>query len=232
MQRLSTVLPALLASVVTTSAIAQESLTYDRVDLSASAQTEIENDLLVAVVYAEVQANDQADAANSVNEAITWAIDKSRDARDVELQTMRYSTRPVYANDRRIVGWVARQSLRLQATDQEALSDLLGELQERVALESLRYGLSKSVRDSAEEELIGQAIEQFNRRAELVASRLGRPDFRLVHLSIGTAPGVRPLEQRQIAFASAADVAAPEIEAGTQTVSVTVNGTIELGSRR
>ena len=44
-------------------------------------------------------------------------------AGNVELQTMQYSTRPVYANGRRIIGWVARQSLRLESTDAEALSE-------------------------------------------------------------------------------------------------------------
>lgn len=232
MQRLYIPTAALLAALVAAPAIAQEAATYDRVDLSASAERDVENDLVVAVVYAEVQANEQAAAANDVNEAIAWAIDKSRAARNVASQTMQYSTRPVYANGRRIVGWVARQSLRLEATDSKALSELLGELQERVSLGSLSYELSGPARDAVEEELIAEAIDRFNQRAAIVASKLGRADFRLVHLNIGTSTGIRPLQQRQLSLAATEDVAAPEIQPGTQTVSVAVNGTIELGSGR
>jgi len=219
---------ALAAALPAVQALAQQQPTYDRVDLSASAEREVDNDLLIAVVYAEVEDSDQADAANAVNEAIRWAAGRARDARGIDWQTAQYSTRPVYANDRRIVGWVARQSLRLESEDQEALSELLGGLQQQVAIESIGTGLSKASRDEAEDALIAEALAAFNRRAALVAGELGRAGYRLVHLNVGTSRGVSPREMRQLGFAGVADVAAPELEAGVQTLSVIVNGTIEL----
>lgn len=229
MRQIRRSLPTLLLSLLAGAALAQQPPTYDRVDLSASAEREVGNDLLVAVVFAEVEDNDQADAANAVNESIQWAAERARRVAGLELQTQQYTTRPVYApNSRRITGWIARQSLRLESQDPEVLSELLGELQARVAIQSLGAELSRSARDSAEEALIAEAIAAFKRRAELVAAELGHQGYRLVHLNVGTS-GFFPNRNnvRELSFASA-DAAPPAIEAGGQSVTVTVNGTIEL----
>jgi predicted secreted protein len=228
--RISATILVLVASGWAGCALAQDEKTYDRVDLSAAATAEIDNDLLIATVFAEVEDNDQEDAADSVNAAIAWAAERARDVPDIRIQTMNYSTRPLYANGRRIVGWSARQALRLESEDAEALSTLLGELQDRVAIQSINYDVSDAARNAAEEVLIAEALAQFNRRAELVAGELDRPGFRIVRLSIGTPFGgpVRMLQQEAV-FATAAR-AAPELESGTQTIQVSVNGTIELSA--
>jgi predicted secreted protein len=145
---------------------------------------------------------------------------------------MQYNTRPVYANGRRsIIGWIARQSLRLESADQEALSSLLGELQQRVAIQSISYELSRSARTAAEDALIAEALGQFNQRAALIARELGRPGYRIVYMNVGTTGG-SPIAYREVRTLGAADVAAPEIEAGVQTLFVSVNGSVELESDR
>jgi predicted secreted protein len=221
---------AVTAALLTLSASGQEPPVYNRIDLSASAQSEVANDLMIAVVFAETEDNDQADAANFVNAAIEWAAERARRVDGVNLQTQQYTTRPVYASGaRRITGWIARQALRLEAEDAEALSELLGELQQRVAIQSLGSALSRSARDAAEENLIAEAIAAFRRRAELVSTELGHDGYRLVHLSVGTSGVVMPVrEMRGLGAVAVADSFAPEIEPGEQTVMVSVSGTIEL----
>ena len=209
-------------------ASAQENDTYDRVDLMASASKDVENDLLIAVVFAEVEDNDQADAADEVNRAISWAAERAEEVPSIEAQTTNYNTRPVYANGRRIVGWVARQGLRLESQDAEAQSELLGELQERVAIQSINYSVSEAARDAAEDELIAEALAQFSRRANLIASELGHDGYRIVRINVGTVGGFRGPDTRVMVTAARAELQAPAIEAGSQTMSVTVNGTVEL----
>lgn len=206
---------------------AQDELVYDRVDLTANATAEVQNDVLIAVVFAEVEDNDQADAADAVNEAIGWAARRARGVDGIDVQTQNYSTRPLYANGRRIVGWAARQSMRLESQDAEALSSLLGELQERVAIQSISYAVSPEAQDAAEEALIAEALARFDRRARLIARELGRPGFRIVRINVNTPFG-NPTFFMNAARAESLAVAPPEIEAGTQNLQVTVNGQIEL----
>lgn len=223
--------PVFAAALLATTALAQDDKTYDQIDLTADARLEIENDLLIATVFAEAEDSDQADAAAAVNEAIAWATDRARRVSGIRLQTTSYTTRPLYANGRRITGWAARQGLKLESADAEVLSTLLGELQERVAVESMSYGLSDAARNAAEEQLIADAIAQFDRRANLIARELGREGYRIVRLNVGTQ-GANPLiyaAQAHIADAGTG-LTPPEIEAGVQTLTVTINGTVELGA--
>jgi predicted secreted protein len=233
MKRFPIIGPAVAAALLATAAPAQDEQTYDRVDLTASASAEVENDLLIATVFAEAEDNDQADAAATVNEAIAWAAGRARRVDGIEIQTTNYTTRPLYANGRRIVGWAARQGLRLQSEDAEALSALLGELQERVAVQSMSYGLSDAARNEAEDRLIREALAQFNRRAGLIAGELGHDGFRIVRLNVGT-PGIFFNQREALSMLRQADAdigfAPPEIEAGTQNLTVTINGTIELAT--
>ena len=231
MPRFTKICLALSASLLALAAAAQENPpVYDRVDLNVSAEREVENDVMVAVVYAEVEANTQARAADDVNQAIRFAADRARATAGIEQQTLRYTTRPVYANDRRIIGWIARQSLRLESMDAQALSTLLGELQTRVAIESMGSSLSKAARDAVEDEVIAEAIARFRRRASQIAAEFDRESYRLVQLNVGSyAAFPEQAQMRALFSASVADAqAAPTIEAGVQTVSVQVSGTIEL----
>lgn len=221
------------AAVCVNTSSAQPPVVYDQIDLSASAEREIENDELVAVVYAQAQAQRQAEAANSVNQDIRWALDLAESTRGVTSQTLQYNSYPVYGNNQRIVGWQARQSLRLETRDSDRLSELLGDLQERVAIESVNYQVSREAREAADDELIAEALQSFNRRARLVADELGRSGYRIVRININTGGGrVAPVAFRSRAMVAEADVAQPALEAGTQTVSVNVSGTIELNAPR
>jgi predicted secreted protein len=202
--------------------------------LSADAVREIENDELVAVVYAQAQGQRQSEAANAVNEDLSWALELAESTRGITAQTLQYSSYPAYGNNQRIVGWQARQSLRLESRDADRLSELLGELQERVAIESVSYQVSREARETANDELIREALQSFNRRAELVTDELSRSGYRIVRININTGGGgVTPIAYRTMAAMRAdAEVAQPALEAGTQTVSVNVSGTIELNAPR
>lgn len=201
--------------------------TYDRVSLNASAEQEVENDTLVAVLFAEHQAQRQKDVSKVVNEAVRWALDKAKSKPGIKVQTTQYNTSPVY-NKKVITGWRARQSIRLESSDADAIGELIGELQERMSIGSINYAVSKSARDAVEEGLTSEALEQFKRRAELIARDLGRKSYRIVQLNINTGGG-RP---QPIAYAARVatmeSAAAPAIEAGVQTVTVNVSGTIEV----
>ena len=206
---------------------------FDRVSVSASAEDQVDNDLLIAVLFAEHQAQKQRTVSEFVNEAIQWAIAKAKTRDVVKVQTTQYNTSPTYKKSI-ITGWRARQSIRLESRDADAMSELIGELQERLAIASVNYGVSKQNRDAAEDALIARALAQFKHRATLIATELKRAGYRIVQLNVNTQGGHRPpvYAYRSAALEDASAASAPAIEAGEQTISVTVNGTIELDSAR
>ena len=210
--------------------MADQELTYDRVDFSVSVEEDVANDTLVAVLFVQKEGQKQASVSNQVNETMSWALERAKRSPAVRSQTLSYNTNPVYS-DRRIVGWRAQQSLRLESTDSDKLTGLMGELQSRMGVQSVNYEVSKSARDAAQGGLIERAIGQFRARADRIAASMQRPGWRLVRMNIGTGghnPGPRVFHA-QMARAEA-DVAAPSLQAGDQSISVSISGQIELES--
>jgi predicted secreted protein len=206
----------------------RDPLTYDRVTLAAAATREVDNDTLVVTLAAQREGGDPGRLADEVNRTVRKALDQARTVEGVRAQTLDYQTTPVY-RDQQVVGWRVSQSLRLESEDEARLGTLLGELQKDLAVRSVDYAVSPARRAEAEESLTREALDAFSRRAQLVAQQLGRPGYRLVEIVVETAgeplPRPMPMAMRAAAMAEAAP---PALEAGTQTVTVTARGTVEL----
>jgi predicted secreted protein len=219
-----------LAASTGSPALADEPLTYDRVTIAYTATRDVDNDTLVAVLYAQREGGDTARLADEVNRAIARAVERARQVEGVKVQTLDYQTSPVY-QQASIVGWRVSQSLRIESQDAARLGKLIAELQKDLAVQSVGYAVSPAARRSAEDGLIGEAVEGFEKRAALVAARLGRNGYRLVSVDVDTSgEGLvpRPMRMQARGMALAADAAPPALEAGTQSLSVTIQGTVEL----
>lgn len=217
----------LLISVNTVNA-AEEQLTYDRVNLSAGASTKVENDVLIAVLYLQKEGDDLPALSNEVNTVIGKAVERCKKTPNVTVQTMGYFSSPVHKKIQ-LVGWRVRQSIRLESKDTARLIKLIGELQSKLAVESISYDVSPESRKKVEEKLISEAIVAFNQRAKLVTKDLGRAKYRLVRMNVNaTGDSIRPMRSRGGPMMAEAAVKAPTIEAGQQKIQVTIQGTIEL----
>jgi len=201
---------------------------YDRISLLATASNEIDNDILETILSVQREGSNPSELSEEVNAAIQWAVGEAKKVSGVTVQTMGYQTNPVY-QQRRLSAWRVRQSLRLGSKDITALSQLIGKLQERLAVERVDYRISVQRRNTVEENLIAEAIALFQWRAKLVAKQMNRDRYRVVKMNINTGGGVpvRPMMRTEISAMADARIA-PSFEAGTQTVTVSVNGTIEL----
>ena len=203
-------------------------LTYDRIDFSVVAARQVENDTLVAILYAQREGEDTGRLVDEVNRAIQWGLAQARKAAGLKIQTLDYRTNPVYRNQK-LQGWRVSQSIRLESRDSSQLSRILGILQERLAVRSIQYEVSPARRAQVETELIGEAIEQFTKRAELITDALDRKGYRLVRMNVNTSFSPPPRRAPHLmAMRAEAAAAAPELAAGTQSLQVHVSGTIEL----
>ncbi len=201
--------------------------TYDRVSLSASAESDVENDLLVAELFMQREGSDAAGLAREVNEALEWAVGEAKKIPEVKMQTLDYRTYPQY-NKQVLSGWRVRQAMRLESANTSVLSELVGRLQERLAVDSVAYKLSPEQRQQAENALIQVALDAFIERAKLITEQFGRADYRLVNVDVSTS-GFAPRPMYRAALGNArVEAAAPSFEPGSQAVRVQVSGTIEL----
>ena len=199
---------------------------YDRVHLSASAQTQIENDTVIATLYSQEEGSDAVQLANLVNKRINEAIELVKQNDAIKLQTNNYSTSPVYHKNK-ITGWRVRQSIRLESQDMTLMSEVLGELQQTLALEGTSFAVSPELKNSTDDELIGEALKVFEKRANNITQQLGRKNYKIVDINVATSVNHYTRRNYEVAV-MASKVAAPSIEGGEQTIKVTISGQIEL----
>jgi predicted secreted protein len=208
-------------------AAAESESHYDRVSLSAERSRQVANDTARAQLGITLEDQDAVELQYRVNEVMDWALEVATHYADVDVQTGGYRTHPVYRNQI-IDQWRATQELRIDSHNVDRVTELVRVLQSRMQLQSVTFSISPTARETTENELITDALGAFKTRAELVRETLGASSYRIVHVGIGSG-GTVPAPVPMRAMASMAEAAtAPALEPGTSTVSVTVEGTLEL----
>ncbi|MGH8751732.1 MAG: SIMPL domain-containing protein [Burkholderiales bacterium] len=216
----------LLLGLLAHAAQAAEEPHYNVVDLQADAQREVQNDLMLANLYAEQTGEDAAKVANSVNRIVNEALRTAGEFKTVKATTAGYQTYPVYSKGNHLEGWRVRSEIRLESKDFKAASGLIGKLQSGMQLSYLGFSVSREARKSAEDEMMTEAIANFRARADIVRQALNGRGYKIQRMNISTSGfQPRPVITRALA---AAEVAAPNVEGGVSQVTVSVSGTIEV----
>jgi len=201
---------------------------YDRISLRAERSAQVPNDTARAQLGITLEDTDAVELQYRVNEIMNWAIEVATHYEDVEAQTGGYRTHPVY-KDQLIDHWQATQELRVDSQNVDRVTELVRVLQTRLQLQSVTFSISHMAREAAENQLIGDALGAFKERAELVRETLGADSYRIVNVDIGTAGTLpAPVPMRAMESLSESGGMPPALEPGTSTVTVTVEGTLEL----
>ena len=217
----------LFCLVSTVSANAEQS--YNRVSFTVSSETNIQNDKLIATVFASERGDNTQQLAEKVNTAIEWGVAIAKKVTAVEVATLNYSTNPEY-KDGKVIAWRVKQAIRLESSDSKVLSDLLGELQQKLNIGSIQYQVSSALRKQTEETLIAKAMEKFKQRASQIIQNMGRKSYRVVRLNVSNSfadSPPYPVAMVQRSYAASA-VPAPSVEAGKQKIVVNIQAEIEL----
>ena len=208
-----------------------QGLDYNLVRLDASATAEVPNDQMRVQLVVEYNARDAAALPDLVNADMRWALDLSKRHPAVRAQTGEYSTQPEYTSTR-IVGWRALQELVLEGEDFGAVSALVSALQEKLKVRGMQFLPTRATRLKAEADLTRDAIKAFSDRATLISEAMGAKGYEVVDVSVGSAPEqVMYRRAPQMMMSVAADAAAAPpvaVEGGTATITVNVNGQIQL----
>ena len=217
----------LLAACLPLAAQAQEAKepAFNLVSLSAQAERDVPNDLLIAVLAVDAEGPDPAHLAGAVNKTMQHALELARGVREVRARSAGYQTWLV-TDKARISRWRVRQELRLESSDIAAASALIGKLQSILVVSQLSLSVSDESRRQTENALIGEAIAAFEERARVVRDAMKARSYRVRELQVAGGAQPRPMLAQMRALAS--EVALPAIEAGTSRILITVSGTIQL----
>ena len=202
---------------------------YNLVEFQADAQREVQNDLLNATLYVELNDANPAALANAMNKRVNEALSVAKEHKGVRARSGGNQTFPVYSRSNVLQGWRGRAEIRIESKDFEAASALIGKLQAGMQLGGINFSVSPETRRAVESELITEAIAAFKSRADVVRTAVGGAGYKLVRLDVGGGFQPQPVRlMQQRAAVSSSEVTAPELEGGVTRITMTVHGAIEV----
>lgn len=213
------------------SAAGEQTQGVDLISFQVDVERETANDHAEAVLSVTRESADAADVAQQINETMRWALESAKAQTGVEARSGSYQTYPVYDKNR-IARWRGRQELILESDRIDTLSRLMGRLQSKLQVQSLRFTVAATTRQRAEDELIEKALKAFQARSLRISQGLGASGYEIVSMSLlssGQAPPpLRPLQQEAVPTLTRAAVEAPAVQAGASRIAVQAKGTIRL----
>jgi predicted secreted protein len=154
---------------------AQE-LKGSRINLDARATEEVDNDVMRAGLFVEMEDADAAKLAEKVNQATNDALKMAKGFAGLRARTSGYSTYPV-TDKSKIVRWRSRSEISVEGEDFRRMTDAIGKLQAVMQLGAVSFSVSPAKRAKVEDGLTQSAIAEFLRKAESASTDVPAPDF-------------------------------------------------------
>jgi len=219
----------LLLSLFSLPLLADSDLHYNLINLSASASMDVSNDQVSSQFQVTLTGSNTTQLAQQVNQKSAEALQIAKAYPEVKIQTGSYTTHPRYTAGQ-ISGWQVSQQFLLRSEDFDQMSSLLGELQRLGNVQSMQFSVSDALLESTRQTLMTQAIEKFQGQAKVIQQQFNQPGYRLVSLSVNQG-GYYPAPRMDRAMMLSENMVKAEpvaVEAGTNEVTVEVNGQIQL----
>jgi predicted secreted protein len=202
------------------------------VTLDATVQTQIVPDMAVIVMAVERNAADPTAVTSEINQIIAAGLKEAKATAGVIASTGAFNTQPRWDNKGQRTGWTVRAELMLRGKDFGVLGKLAGKLSGTMQIANNFFEVSPELKQAEEEKLIEQGLGAFQSKARAASKSLGFTAFTLreVHLGSATVGGEgRPRPMMMQSAKTMSDSAAPmSLEAGPTTLSLTVNGSVQM----
>lgn len=196
--------------------------------LEAEASTQVTQDTVKIYLTAEYSGPEREKVDSQLTKTLSSTTDEAKGHSGIKVSTHNYNVWPTTDKKQEIVGWRGRAELLLESSDFEAVSQLAAQLADRMSIGRLAFSLSPQQRAKYEADLLEKAVAEFRDRAKALSQALGYPDYTIRQIQLNQAQmAYQPPTPRLMAAAVAEDAAVP-LEAGTETVSVSITGSIYL----
>ncbi len=204
----------------------------DVLTLTASAAVEVQYDVIAMTLSTTRDGTDAATVQAQLRQAIDAALTEARKAQrpgQIEVRTGAFSLTPRYGNrGAAITGWVGTGEVVLEGRDMATIAQVAGRLS-TLTVNRVAYALARETRERVEADAVSQAIARFRARAGDYAKQFGFNGYTVREVNVGTSDPmiVQPMVRQRMVANAAADESIP-IEAGKATVTVTVNGSVQM----
>jgi predicted secreted protein len=204
----------------------------ERLSLSASASAEVVRDVLGVSFSTTREGAEAAAVQAALKQALDAALAEARKVAkpgQVDVQTGGFSLYPRHdPKTGKLNGWQGSAELQVEGRDAGAIAQLTGRIN-TLTIARVGYSLSREAREKAEADITAQAIARYRVKAAEYAKLFGYGSYVVGEVNIASdeASAPRPMMAMARMKTESADMALPT-EAGKATVTVNVNGSVQL----
>lgn len=200
--------------------------------LDAQASKEIQQDTVTITLVKEVADPSQAAVVKALSDALDSVMKEAKAESKVQSRSGNYRIWPHNDDKGAITNWRGRAEIVLKSTDFEAASTLAGKLSDRMPISGMGFSVAPETRAKHEQALLAEAAQAFKDRAQALASALGFESYSIKSVNLGGMGMPYQPAPRMMAMSAKADESARvPLEPGTESVSVTMQGSIFLRSK-
>jgi predicted secreted protein len=205
--------------------------------LSASAQIEVRQDMLRLTLSTSREGSEAAKVQQQLRQALDAALKAAgpTDPGQIEVHTGSFNVSPRYDyrsnGSGKISGWQGSAEMVIEGRDFARITAAAAQV-ETLTIRSVSFDLSREARERAQRQAQTQAIERFQAKAKEIAKAFGFADYRLREVTVGSQDSgfgrMQPMAMAAPAPAGAS--ARPEplpVEPGQTVVSETVSGSVQ-----
>jgi predicted secreted protein len=201
------------------------------VNLSSSASIDVVKDVLSLNFSTTKEGLDAASVQAQLRQALDVALTEAKKTArpgQLEVQTGNFSLAPRYTNKGVINGWQGSAELIVEGRDMQAIGQLSGRIT-TLTINRVGYNLSRELREKSEAEASTQAITRYRAKAVEYAKQFGYSGYtiREVNVTTNEPANGRSIPMQARAMSASSDDALP-VEPGKGTVTVSVNGTVQM----
>lgn len=198
-----------------------------KVNLDARSSMDVDNDVMRASLFVEMEDTDTADLADKVNRATADALKLAKGFAKLRAKTAGYTSYPV-TDKNKIVRWRSRSEISIEGEDFRLMADAIGKLQATMQLGAVDFSVSPAARARTEDNLTQSAIAEFLRKAKMVTKGFKGGGFKVLEANVSSEGGYAPPPRPMAMMKSMSDSApaAPSMEGGTSRITMVVSGSI------
>ncbi len=227
-------LAATLLLAVSTVAAAQGTPPLANVlDLDAVVTSEVAPDLAIVTMAIVREGSDVAPLTKDVNETLAKAFADAKAVPGVVAANGGYSTSPRFDTrdgQSTSTGWQVRAELVLKSRDFAALGTLVGRLSQSLQIAGSGFEISPELRARETASLIDRGARAFQDKATMAAKAFGYSGFSIRQVTVGNADqngGGRVFAAMEPTMKTRSAAPLP-VESGRVTLSLTVNGSVQM----
>lgn len=196
--------------------------------LQAAASARIAQDTVRITLASEVSDTSQTAISDALGKTMDSVMKQAKADTRVKVSSGNFRIWPMNDQDGKISNWRGRGEIYIESADFGAASQLAAALSDRMPISNLDFSVSPEARANKEEALLGEAAQAFRDRAQALTTAFGFTAYSIKEINLDGA-GTR-YESAPRMMSMAADKVGVPLEAGTETVTVSIRGSIFLNS--